>query len=360
VHSGEEAPQPRGSPDGFHSAGLRMHALFVCARPHQWAKNTLVFVPVILAGAIDSPPALLATALSFVALCLVASSTYIINDLLDVAADRQHWSKRHRPIASGALPISTAFIAAPLGLTIGLLLGLAASPLVALVLCVYLVLTLAYSFGLKRVPVMDVTTLASLYTLRLVLGIVSADVMGSPWLLAFSMFLFASLCFAKRYVEIEGAAARGLSTISSRGYQVEDIPLLVALGLATGTASVVIMVLYIIFDAYQRSFYGNTAWLWAFPIILFLWISRVWLLAGRKQLDDDPVAFAVTDRPSIALGAAIFAAFLLAWSGSLATTLRVPFDRAIHQGPQCWPDCAPHVRSVRFRSVERQLPAQPL
>jgi 4-hydroxybenzoate polyprenyltransferase len=195
---------------------------------------------------------------------------------------------------------------------------MAAAPMAGITLFAYLGLTLAYSYGLKRIPVLDVAALASLFTLRLVLGIVSAGVYASPWLLTFSMFLFASLCFAKRYVEVEGSTARGKPTIGNRGYQAEDIPLLVALGLATGTASVVIMILYIIFDAFQRSFYGNTAWLWAFPLVLFLWISRVWLLAVRKQLDDDPVAFAVTDPSSLALGAAMLGAFLLAWSGFFA------------------------------------------
>jgi 4-hydroxybenzoate polyprenyltransferase len=300
------------------SVAMRLQGMLVCGRPHQWSKNTLVFVPAVLAGAINSSHALIATSLCFVALCLIASGTYIINDVLDVADDRKHWSKRHRPIASGALPISTAMVAAPLAIVSGLAIGFAVSGLAAATLCAYLVLTLAYSLGLKRLPVLDVTTLAALFTLRLVLGIVSADVQGSPWLLTFSMFLFGSLCLAKRYVEVEGAAARGRSTLSNRGYQVEDIPILIALGLATGTASVVIMVLYIIFDAFQRSFYGNTTWLWAFPVILFLWISRVWILAVRRQLNDDPVAFAVTDLPSIALGGTMLIAFILAWSGTFA------------------------------------------
>jgi 4-hydroxybenzoate polyprenyltransferase len=296
----------------------RLRALIKCARPHQWAKNVLVFVPAILSGTITQPNVLLATLLSFIALSLVASSTYILNDLWDLADDREHWSKRRRPIASGALPISYAMAAAPVGLAAGLLLALTVAPAVFAALFAYLVLTLAYTYRMKRVPVLDVTTLAGLFTLRLVLGITSAGVFASPWLLTFSMFLFASLCFAKRYVEIEGAAARGKSTLSNRGYQVEDIPLLVALGLGTGTASIVIMVLYIIFDAFPQSFYGNSTWLWAFPIIIFLWVSRLWLMALRKQLDDDPVAFAVSDRPSIALGAAMVMSFIFAWSGLFA------------------------------------------
>jgi 4-hydroxybenzoate polyprenyltransferase len=299
-------------------APSRLRALLKCARPHQWAKNLLVFVPAILGGAIADPQALLTTIVCFIALCFVASSTYILNDLWDLADDRQHWSKRFRPIASGALPIASAMTAAPLGLAAGLALGLAVAPAAFAVLCAYLGFTLAYTYRIKRIPVLDVTTLAGLFTLRLVLGIVSSGVFASPWLLTFSMFLFASLCFAKRYVEVEGAAARGQSVIGNRGYQIEDTPLLIGLGLGTGTAAIVIMVLYIIFDAFQRSFYGNPIWLWAFPVILFLWVSRLWLMALRKALDDDPVAFAVRDRPSLMLGGTLVASFILAWSGVFA------------------------------------------
>jgi len=295
-----------------------LKALVKCARPHQWAKNSLVFVPAILAGAISDPKALLATVISFAALCILASSTYLLNDLWDLEDDRRHWSKRHRPIASGALPIFNAMALAPIGVGVGLLLGLAVGPSVLTVLAAYLALTLGYTYGLKRVPVLDVTTLAGLFTLRLILGIVAAGVVASPWLLTFSMFLFASLCFAKRYVEVEGAASRGQSAIANRGYQVEDLPLLIALGLATGTGAIVIMVMYIIFDAFQHTFYGNAAWLWAFPIIMFLLVSRLWLMALRKQLDDDPVAFAVRDRPSLMLGVALMTAFVFAWSGLFA------------------------------------------
>jgi 4-hydroxybenzoate polyprenyltransferase len=312
------AVEQLGKPTYSFPTPSRLGALIACARPHQWAKNSLVFVPAILSGAINAPHVLLATALSFAALCLVASSTYIINDLWDVADDRKHWSKRHRPIASGALPMSTALIASPVGLAAGLLLAMTAAPAALGVLLVYLVLTLAYSFAVKRVPVLDVTTLAGLFTLRLVLGIVSADVFASPWLLVFSMFLFSSLCFAKRYVEIQGTASRGQAAIASRGYRAEDAPLLFSLGLGAGISSIAIMVLYIMFDAFQRTFYGNTAWLWVFPLTLFLWISRIWLLAGRGQLHDDPVAFAVGDTVSLLLGCAMFAAFLLAWSGVFA------------------------------------------
>ncbi len=295
-----------------------LKALLACARLHQWAKNILVFAPGVLGGVISSGDVMTTTLLAFVALGLVSSSTYILNDLWDLDDDRRHWTKKDRPIASGALPISTAMVAAPIGLAAGFALAFAATPAAATVIAVYLAVTLGYTYRFKRVPILDVTVLAGLFTLRLVLGIVSADVYASPWLLTFSMFLFSSLCFAKRYVEIAAAAERGRMVLDHRGYRADDSPLLLGLGLTCGTASVVIMVLYIIFDAFQRSFYGNTVWLWAFPVVLFLWNARIWLKAARRELDDDPVAFALTDMTSIALGTIMVAAFILAWSGLFA------------------------------------------
>ena len=293
----------------------RWLALAKCARPHQWAKNVLVFVPAVLGGNIFELPVFTSVLVGFVALCLIASSTYLLNDIWDMADDRRHWSKRNRPIASGALPISTALTIFPIGIVIGLLLGALDTPNVGFALCAYLALTLAYSFRLKRVPVLDVVTLAGLFTLRLALGIAASKVYASPWLLMFSMFLFSSLCFAKRYVEVIGHIMRGQASVANRGYRAEDATLLSTLGMSSGLCSIAVIGFYIIFDAFQRSFYGDTRWLWAFPIILFLWFSRVWLMAGRGELNDDPVAFAVKDTQSLVLGGGMVVAFFLAWSG---------------------------------------------
>jgi len=297
----------------------RLRALIKCARPHQWAKNVLVFAPAILSGEIRHPDVVLATGLAFVALSLVASATYIINDLWDVMDDRRHWSKCRRPIASGALPIPAAVVIAPALLGSGLLFGLLAGPIAGLVLLCYVALTLSYSFALKRIPMIDVTMLAGLFTLRLVLGAVSAEVVASPWLLAFSMLLFTSLCFAKRYVEItRSTLARNTSTIASRGYQINDHALVFAMGVSAGTACIVVMMFYIIFDAFHQAVFVHPPWLWAFPLVLYLWLARIWLLATRGQLDDDPVAFAVHDKPSLLLGTVMLAAFLMACLGGPA------------------------------------------
>jgi 4-hydroxybenzoate polyprenyltransferase len=294
----------------------RLPALLKAARLHQWAKNTLVFLPAILSGQISHIDTAISCGLAFLALGLVALGTYLVNDLLDLAHDRRHWSKRNRPIASGELPIGAAIAAAAVSIASGMAIGLTIGISAFFVLAAYLALTLTYSIHLKRVPILDVVALACLFTLRLALGIAAAHVVASPWLLVFSMFLFTSLSTAKRFTEIQRTASKGERAVPGRGYLAADAPLVLGLGLATGTASILIMVLYLIFDAFGRGFYGNPHWLWLFPVILFLWISRVWLVAQRGELNDDPVAFALKDRQSLILGGVMAVAFLLAWAGA--------------------------------------------
>ena len=284
-------------------------------RLHQWAKNALLFVPLVLGGKALDAGAWSACALGFLALGLLASSTYLLNDLWDLPDDRRHWSKRERPLASGRLPIRTALLLAPLGVGASLCLGAFLGPAALGLLGLYLALTLAYSFRLKREPILDGFTLAVLFTLRIGLGIALAGTMLSPWLLTFSLFLFTSLSFAKRYTEVERMVRHGRDRTPGRGYRAGDGPLLLAFGSAAGIAAVLVMVLYLIHDAMPASFYGAPAYLWAFPAVLFLWIGRVWLLCGRGELNDDPVAFALKDRVSLGLGAIMGAAFLAAAFG---------------------------------------------
>lgn len=305
-----------GNPSTIIESGSPFRALIRAARLHQWAKNALIFVPALLSGKISNPATLLECLFSFLALGLVATGTYLINDILDITHDRRHWSKRFRPIAAGDLSIRTALFASGLTITAGLALGAWLDAGVLAGLAVYLLLTLAYSVHLKRLPILDVLVLAMLFTLRLAIGIAATEAYASPWLLVFSMALFTSLSTAKRYTEIQRTKVKGETAIPGRGYLVVDAPLVLGLGLATGMASVLIMVLYLIFDAFNHQFYGNPRWLWFFPAILFLWIGRVWLINQRGQLNDDPVAFALKDPTSLALGGVIAVAFILAWIGA--------------------------------------------
>jgi 4-hydroxybenzoate polyprenyltransferase len=282
-------------------------------RLHQWAKNILVFVPLILAGKTQSIEAWIACILGFLALGILASSTYLLNDVLDLPSDRRHWSKRARPLARGDLSVPIALMAGGVGVLVSFALAASIDSGATLVLVFYAATTAAYSLGLKKIPVGDVFLLAFLFTLRLVYGIYLADVTASPWLLIFSMFLFMSLSLAKRQTEIRRNASLGNDQIDGRGYVAADLPFVFGLGLASAAAAVLIMVLYLIHEAFSAGFYSSPLLLWAMPAIMFLWLGRVWLLAGRNALDDDPLWFAVRDNVSLGLGACMLAAFVCAW-----------------------------------------------
>lgn len=298
----------------FEGKRFERRAVPGALRLHQWAKNALVFVPLVLGARLGRGDALLRTVLAFGAISLLASATYIVNDLLDLLADRLHWSKRRRALASGHVPLAYALAAVPVGIGAALALGALVNAGTLAVLVAYLALTLAYSLRLKAVPVVDVAALAALYTLRLGLGIAASGVPLSEWLLAVSMLLFLSLGLAKRFTEIERLALRSERqdvAIPSRGYRVGDGPFVLALGSAAAMAAVALLVVYVGEEALATGAYRWPAALWSLPVIVFLWLARLWLLASRGQMHDDPIAFALRDRQSLghagALGLAVLA-----------------------------------------------------
>lgn len=270
-------------------------------RLHQWVKNLLVLLPIFTAHKILDGDAMLRGLATFVAFGLCASSVYLLNDLSDLEADRLHRTKRNRPLAAGHLSIPLAAAMMPLLLGAGLLLaGLIATPLLVLLAC-YLAVNLGYTFKLKRLVVVDVIALAGLYTLRIFAGSAGTGIPVSPWLLAFSMFFFLSLALVKRGSELFVLKQQGAEKIKGRGYLVGDLDLVRSLGSSSGYLAVLVLALYIQSED-VRSLYANPQWLWLIcPLVLF-WISRVWLLAHRGELHDDPVVFAVRDRVSHAVG----------------------------------------------------------
>lgn len=281
---------------------LNLRGLIKCMRLHQWSKNVLIFLPAILDGKASDPVAWIAAAIGFIALGLVASATYIVNDIWDLADDRRHWSKRHRPLASGAVPIKQALVWAAVLSVTGIGLAVAVNWSSVLLLGLYAAVTLGYTFGLKRVPILDVMILAGLFTLRLGLGMALTQASISHWLLVFSMFVFTSLSAAKRHTEIRRQIEKGV-TETGRGYQPADLPLMLGFGLASMFAALLISVLYLIEDAFPSGFYSSPVYLWCVPILMSLFLGRIWLLSQRGELKDDPVEFAVLDRVSLVLGA---------------------------------------------------------
>ncbi len=281
-------------------------------RMHQWAKNGMLFVAPVLALRLLNAETFGYCLAGFLCLSLMASGTYLLNDLVDLSADRRHHTKRNRPFASGRIKLWQGMIVSPALIAGGMAAGWLVSPLFGVCLVIYLVTTLSYSFYIKRVPLLDTLLLAFLYTLRLVMGGVLAGVPVTEWLLVFSMFLFFSLSLAKRHVEVVRKADAGINHVANRGYVARDAALTLGMGLASATATPVILALYIIGEARPSGLYSHPEMLWGAPIMLTLWLSRVWLLANRAELDDDPVSFAVRDPISILIGAGLAVFFAAA------------------------------------------------
>jgi 4-hydroxybenzoate polyprenyltransferase len=281
-----------------------VRAWIKAARLYQWVKNLLIFLPALLGHRIDEPDVLAPAVMAFVAFGLCASSVYLFNDLFDLAADRRHKRKRRRPFASGLLPARRGVIAGALLFAGAVAIAIAVGWQFCAVLALYYAVTWAYSLRLKRRAILDVMTLAGLYTVRIIAGGAATGVTVSFWLLAFSMFIFLSLAIVKRYAELAdaGRAAPGLA--AGRGYGAADLPLLLALGTASGYAAVVVMALYIHSPESAR-LYGDAQPLWLTCPLLLYWISRVWLLTTRGRMHDDPILFAIRDRASLAVIAAI-------------------------------------------------------
>ena len=281
-------------------------------RPHQWVKNGLVAVPLVLAHRVGDAEAVGAVALAFVAFSMAASGAYALNDVLDRERDRRHPTKRTRPFASGALS-PAAGVAMSAGL-VGGALGLSVLSLPAAftgLLVAYVLATLAYSLSLKRVAVVDVLVLAGLYALRVLAGGAAAGVRVSEWLLAFSVFFFLALALLKRYAELRRIEAGEAPPDNGRGYEVGDARLLGSVGPACGLIAVLVFALYVTGPG-VRELYARPALLWLAAPPLLYWTMRMWLVAHRGRMNDDPVLFAVTDPPSYAVAVLVAAVLAVA------------------------------------------------
>lgn len=295
--------------------GLRVFAKAI--RVQQSIKNVLVFAPLFLAGRYADLSAWTAAFSAFVALALVASATYLVNDFLDLADDRRHWTKRNRPLAAGLFPLRTVFLALPVLASTGLLLASATGRGVLALVLLYAAVTLSYSVWLKRVPLLDTLIIAGLFSLRLLIGVVAIGAAISIWLFLFSTALFLSIALAKRHTELLRMKDTNREGNGGRGYRAADVPFVLSMGTGAALSSTAFLSLYLVSDGVHASFYATPQFLWVAPVAIFLWLGRIWLLSQRGELDDDPVAFAVKDRPSFLLGGAVGLSFVLAASVSL-------------------------------------------
>jgi 4-hydroxybenzoate polyprenyltransferase len=294
----------------------RAGAIVKALRVHQWAKNVLLFAPLLLSHKL-SADAFAAVIIAFICFSFMASASYLVNDMLDIENDRHHASKRLRPFAAGDLSVTTG-----VALAIGLFAAsVALLPLLpktfALWLGLYIVVAISYSFYLKRIAILDVLLLSGLYTLRLLAGGAATGTEISQWLAGFSSFLFLSLAMVKRFSEIEMLSEQGATSTNAlngpmgRGYLVADLEQIRSFGTASAYAAVVVFMLYI-GRPDVTVLYRHAMRLWLIVPLLIYWLNRVWLLASRGELDDDPVVFAMRDGASLAVGAAVAAIALLA------------------------------------------------
>ena len=282
-------------------------------RLHQSMKNVLILVPLFAAHRYGDEASLIQALVAFAVFVLTASSVYLLNDLIDVADDRHHPRKRRRPFAAGNLSLMHGWLAWPALLIPAFFTAwLFLPPAFLASLGVYFVLTLAYSLYLKQLAIVDVLTLACLYTLRIIAGATAIAVQLSFWLLTFSMFVFLSLALIKRFSELKAARGQGESgQILGRGYFPDDLEMISSLGAGAGYIAVLVLVLYIQ-DSHTADLYQNPHLIWlACPLLLY-WISRIWLITHRGEMHDDPIVFALKDRSSWIVGICFIAIFWLA------------------------------------------------
>lgn len=280
-------------------------------RVHQWAKNALIFVPLAAAHRLGDTSVLVAGLVAFASFSLCASSVYLLNDMLDLEADRQHPRKCKRPFAAGTLSLLFGLVAAPALLLVSLGLALTLPLQFLGVLGAYYLVTLAYSFGLKKLVMIDVLTLAGLYTVRIVAGAEATGIVLSFWLLLFAIFIFLSLAIVKRYAELHAMRKQGQLKASGRGYQVEDLALLQSLGGASGYISILVLALYVN-SPEIANLYHHPRLIWMLCPIMLYWVSRMWMQTHRGHMHDDPLVFALKDRISLLTGVAAAAVLFLA------------------------------------------------
>jgi 4-hydroxybenzoate polyprenyltransferase/phosphoserine phosphatase len=285
----------------FPKTGSLVLPTLKALRLHQWAKNVLIFVPLVSAHKLGDMASVQHAALAFIAFSLCASSVYLLNDMLDLEVDRLHPRKCKRQFASGNLSLLIGFALIPILLLCTAFLAFSLPMMFWVVLGGYYTLTVAYSFGLKGLVLIDTITLAGLYTLRIVAGAMAIDVPLSFWLLLFSLFLFLSLAFVKRYTELDAMQRQGKLKAVGRGYHVDDLPILHSMGVASGYFCVLVLALYIN-SPIVESLYRHPQVIWFLCLLLLFWISRVWLFTHRGKMHDDPVIFAMKDKTSLLIG----------------------------------------------------------
>jgi 4-hydroxybenzoate polyprenyltransferase len=288
----------------FEDRPARLKVWLKALRVHQWTKNSLIFLPMLLAHRLNDPELYTKAVLAFFAFSFAASSIYVFNDLLDLHADQHHPRKKNRPFAAGNLSLLAAAVVAPVLVLAALSISLLLPAVFTEVLLLYLVITTLYSWRLKQIALLDVMTLSGLYSIRILAGTAAYGVETSTWLIAFSIFLFFSLAMVKRYAELREVSQGNPEAVRvrGRGYCEADLPMLAGFGAGSGCVAVLVLALYINSEKVVQ-FYKHPAILWLICPLFLYWIARVWLLASRGELSDDPLEFAARDPQTWLIGA---------------------------------------------------------
>ena len=295
----------------FDDRKSEVASLLRAMRPHQWLKNLLIFVPLLTAHRLTDPFIFRHAFVAFICFCFVTSSIYLLNDLLDLSADRLHQRKKQRSLAAGDLSLPFALTMVPLLLLCGLALSFILPPVFQLVLLFYILTTVAYTLLLKQIVLLDVFILAGLYTIRIIAGHTATAIEYSFWLLVFSLFLFVSLAFLKRYSELDMLTREQRTASAGRGYVTGDKEQVGMFGATSGYLAILVMALYVNSMAVTR-LYRHPALLWIiFPLMLY-WISRLWLLAHRGRVHDDPIIFTLKDPVSYIVGVLVVGVMVMA------------------------------------------------
>lgn len=293
-------------------APYRLRHWLQAVRVKQWIKNLLIFVPLIAAHKVTAGHLIIDAVIAFIAFAAAASSVYLFNDLLDLEADRRHPVKKNRPFAAGSLPLLWGIGVSKGLLIVSFLIALTLPALFIWLLALYLCLTMLYSFRLKRIVLVDVFLLSTLYTIRIFAGAAAIAVPVSSWLTAFALFFFLSLAIVKRYTELRRLKITEQAAAHGRGYTIDDNELIAHIGITSGCISAVILALYISSPEIYALYV--TPWLlWLLIPLLLFWISRVWFLAHRGELDEDPTTFAVKDLASYIIAGAVL---IIVWTAS--------------------------------------------
>ena len=274
----------------------------VAARLHHWVKNILVFLPLALTPQLLSVQSVIQCVLGFLALSITCSGTYLFNDILDRVADRQHRSKFRRPVAANQISVSSALIVGMGMCVIGLLSAVAINIVFAALLAAYIIVSIAYSYYLKTLVLLDLATLAGMFTMRIVMGAVLIGGVITPWLPVFVFLFFGGLSTAKRTAELVGRTRRGDHSNNRRGYLEEDLALLIAVGVTFSIGALILLSIFLSMVAVPEMLYQSPLRLWVAVPLLLIWTLRIWIFAVRGALPDDPVLFSLRDPLSLSIG----------------------------------------------------------